>query len=218
MTGDPGPGRLVRRALAYELGMWRSLARWVLRRGADVGPGGVPFGYVRTVGPAHWTFIGVSAVEVPILHFLVPWDAVRTAALAVGLYGLLWMIGVLAGLTVHPHVVDGTGLRIRHGSTVEFLVPWADIAAVRSRRRSLEGMRTLQVHGESPDRVLSVAVSNQTTVDVVLARPLPLLSPRGDAEPVTAVRLHADDHAALVRHLRQGLTARQADEGERAAR
>ena len=66
-------------------------------------------------------------------------------------------------------------------------------------------MRSLQVHGSGDERALSIAVSHQTTVDVVLRRPLPLLAARGDADPIAELRLHADDPAALVRRVRAGL-------------
>lgn len=208
----------LRRALAYELGMWRSQALWVTRRRRRGDAGAERFGYGQVVTPVIWAFVVVSAIEVPIVHLLVPWAAVRGVLLVAGVYGVLWMIGMLAGLKVHPHLVDDGGLRIRNGATVTFAVPWSEIAAVRSRRRSTEGTRTIQVHEEGDARALSVAVGNLTTVDVVLRRPLALLAPRGDVEPVTAVRLHADDHAALVKRLRAGLVDTEADGGSRATR
>jgi hypothetical protein len=204
--------RLARRALVYELGMWRSLLLWVRRRLPAGDAGGQTFGYAQVVTPVIWAFIVVSAIEIPIVHLLVPWPAVRTVLLAAGVYGVLWMIGMLASLKVHPHVVDDVGLRVRNGATVTFAVPWEEIAAVRSRRRSTEGMRSIQVHGEDDGRALSVAVGNQTTVDVVLRRPLPLLAARGDGKPVGAVYLHADDPTALVRRLRAGAPDRLAGE------
>lgn len=184
--------------------MWRSLYSWVRRRPPVGGPDAETFGYSTAVTPVIWTFIGVSAVEIPAVHVLIPWPTVRAVLLVVGVYGLVWMVGLLAGLKVHPHVVDAEGLRVRYGATVEFLVPWQEIAGVRLRRRSTEGVRSIQAVGEGGDRALSVAISNQTTVDVVLSRPLPLLAARGDAEPVSAVYLHADDPSALVRRLRAG--------------
>ena len=36
------------------------------------------------------------------MHFLIPWEAVRIALLAVSVWGLVWMIGLLASLNVHP--------------------------------------------------------------------------------------------------------------------
>ena len=198
---------LLRRALRYELSMWRSLYRWVFRR-----PGlpGERFPYADVITPVIWAFIVVSAIEVPVAHLLVPWPAVKQVLLVVGIYGLLWMVGMLAGYRVNPHTVDDAGLHIRHGGTVHVFVPWDAIGAVRMRRRSYEGSRSIRVEGEGPERALAFAMGGQTTLDVVLCRPLPLLSFRGDPEPVGVVRLHADDEKALAVRLRAGAEERQA--------
>jgi len=206
---------LVRRLLVYELGMWRSLYRWVLRR--PVAPGGEAYGYAGVVTPVIWAFIGVSAIEVPAVHLLLPWDAVRRVALVLGVYGLAWMVGMLAALKVHPHVLDAGGLRVRNGVSLDVVVPWERIASVRYRMRSLEGMRNLQVEGEGPGRVLSVGVGSQTNVDVVLREPMVLPVRRTAGEPVAELRLYADDARGLVARLRQGPEdPRPADAGERA--
>jgi hypothetical protein len=190
------------RVLRYELVMWRSLYRWGFRR---LGPPGRPFSYARAITPVLWAFIVVSAIEVPAVHFLVPWQSVRPLLLAAGVYGVLWMVGMLASYRVYPHTVDDDGLHIRHGGTVHLLVPWDAVAEVRIRRRPYEGVRHLRVSGAGPDRVLEMPIGSQTMIDVVLARPLPLLAVRGDADPVGEVRFFADDEKALVATLRAGL-------------
>lgn len=199
--------RLSRRALVYELGMWRSLHRWLARR--PVLDGAEPFSYAGAVTPLLWGFIGVSAVEIPLVHLLLPWPGVRLALLAAGVYGLLWMVGLLAGLRVHPHTVGEPGLRLRCGPTVDMVVPWDEVAAVRYRLRSREGMRSVQVESTGSDRRLHLLVSGQTNIDVVLRRPLPLLARRGDDEPVAEVHFFADDAKALVSRLRAGLADRR---------
>jgi hypothetical protein len=55
-------------------------------------------------------------------------------------------------------------------------------------------------------------MSNQTTMDVVLRRRLPLPAAWGNGEPVGAVYLHADDPTAPVRSLRAGAPDRLAGE------
>jgi hypothetical protein len=64
--------------------------------------------------------------------------------------------------------------------------------------------RTVQVDEHVP----SVVALSQTNVDIVLRGPT-TLPVRGDGEPVTEVRLYADDPAALVAHARRHLTAEQ---------
>jgi hypothetical protein len=206
-----GVRRLLWRVLRYELVMWRSLYRWVFRR---PGPTGEPFAYAGAVTPVLWAFIVVSAIEVPVVHLLVPWPAVRLPLLLAGIYGVLWMVGMLAAYRVHPHTVDDGGLHVRSGGTVHLWVPWDAVESVRIRRRPYEGARHLRVEGAG--RVLAVVIGSQTMVDVLLSRPLPLLAFRGDDEPVTEVRLFADDEKALVARLRAGLGEhRTASDGAR---
>ncbi|MGY1810537.1 hypothetical protein ACI8AF_24470 [Blastococcus sp. SYSU D00669] len=199
-------GRLAWTALVYELGMWRSLFRWVTRRPAV--SSGTAFPYAGVVTPVIWAFIVVSAIEIPVFHLLVPWETVRFVVDLAGVYGLLWMVGMLAGLKVHPHVVEDGGLRVRNGTAVDVLLPWTDIASVRLRTRSLEGMRNIQVAGEGPGRALSVGVGSQTAVDVELREPRVLPVRRTGGEPVAVVRLYADDAQALAARLRAELSAR----------
>jgi hypothetical protein len=204
----------VRRLLAYEWGMWRSLYRWVLRRPAAEGE---PFAYAGVVTPVIWVFIGISAIEVPAVHLLLPWDVVRRVALVVGIYGLVWMVGMLAALRVHPHVIDEEGLRIRNGLSVDLRIPWEQIADVRHRMRSLEGMKHVQVDGDGAERALSVGVGSQTVVDVVLREPIVLPVRQTGGEPVGEVRLYADDAKRLVARLREGpARPRPTDESENA--
>ncbi len=205
-TTTPVQRGVVWRVLRYEMVMWRSLYRWVLRR---PGPGGKPFPYVGVITPVLWAFIVVSAIEVPVVHLLVPWDGMRQVLLIAGVYGVLWMIGMLASYKVHPHTVDDAGLHVRAGGTVHALVPWEAIDTVRRRRRAYEGSRTVRGEGDGPERVLAAVIGSQTTVDVVLSRPLPLLAFRGDPEPVGEVRLFADGDEALAARLRSGIHERR---------
>jgi len=187
----------VRHALAYEARMWVSLFRWVLRRPV-AGPGGTPFGYARTVTPVMLAFIGVSAVELPILHLLLPWPTIRLVADVLSAYGLIWMIGLLASVRVNPHVVSPAGLRVRAGGGVDLTVDWDDIAAIRVADRTVEG-RSVKV----ADSALHLAVIKHTNVDITFRGPTILELPRGDTEPVRELRIAADEPAALVARARE---------------
>ena len=57
------------------------------RAGADAFP------YAGDVTPVLWAFIVVSAIEVPVVHLLVPWESLRLALDVAGVYGVLWMVG-----------------------------------------------------------------------------------------------------------------------------
>jgi hypothetical protein len=151
---------LARRVLRFELGLYRSLARWVARR-PRVPAGAAPFAYVGAVAAVLWAFIVVSAIEVVAVHLLLPWETVRLVVDILGLWGLVWMIGMLASLSVHPHLVDGAGLHVRYGAGTSVTVPWEAVASVAARRRSLERSKTLQLAGDEHGTVLNVVVGSQ---------------------------------------------------------
>jgi hypothetical protein len=148
-------------------------------------------------------FIGLSAVELPILHLLLPWHAARVASLIVGGYGLFWMVGLLATLYTHPHLVGPAGLRIRNSTTLDLPIPWDAVSAVRLRRRSLPPGGQTQVEQMGPDRVLSLGVGSQTSVDVLLSGPLTVPVKKAGGEPVIQIRFHADDPEGLVAAARE---------------
>jgi len=195
---------LGRRGAAFELGLYRSLYRWVFRR--PVGPeGSAPFAYIGIVQAPLWAFIGLSAVEMPILHLVLPWRSAQIASLALGFWGLAWMVGLLASLHVYPHLIADSGLRIRYGSAIDIDVPWEAVAAIRHRRRDCPGSRTVHLDQEEAGTVAQIAMSGQTNIDLVLRRPLtvPL---KGGRETVTELRFFADDPRTLVAHARPAVT------------
>lgn len=202
-------GVLLGSAVRYEIGMWRSLFRWLLRRPPTTEPGAEVFGYVGVVQPILIAFIVLSAVEIPIfdliLRHTLPWSSVRKVVLALGVWGLLWMIGLFASLRVHPHIAGAAGLRVRNGFAVDFLVPWAAIATVGARYRSLPSNRSVQTEHEESGAVLNIGAGRQTSVDLVLREPLRVGLPKGQSEPVREIRIYADDPAALVARVRQHL-------------
>lgn len=200
---------LTRRAVAYEIAMWRSLGRWLLRRPPALPPGSEGFSYVGVVKPILGVFIGLSAIEIPILDLIlrhtVPWPPARQIAVGLGVWGLLWMIGLFASLRIHPHVVDEAGLRVRNGVSVDFMLPWTAVARVDARYRSLPSSRAVQLEPADDGTVLHISAGSQTSVDVVLREPRSIPLPKGPSGAVTEVRLYADDPDALVARARRQL-------------
>ncbi|MFG2053784.1 hypothetical protein ACGFI9_07095 [Micromonospora sp. NPDC048930] len=207
---ERSPVALLRIAVAYEIGMWRSLYRWLLRRPPTTEPGAQVFSYVGVVKPILIAFIVLSAVEIPIFDVILAHTlpSARKVVLALGVWGLLWMIGLFASLRVHPHVAEAAGLRVRNGFSVDFLVPWAAIATVSARYRSLPSSRAVQVTQDEGATILNIGAAKQTSVDLVLREPLSVRLPKGPSEPVHEIRLYADDPAALITRTRQHLPAR----------
>ncbi|WP_433615052.1 hypothetical protein ACQP2P_10420 [Dactylosporangium sp. CA-139114] len=182
MTSPPGR---MRRYTALERRMWQALIRWVTRRGPRDG-----FGYAGPVRPLLWAFVIVSAVETVAVHLILPWLVVRVVVDVLSVYGLLWMLGIVASYRVYPHRLTDDGIRIRHSLFADLTVPRAAIAEVRARRRLLAGSEMLQVEEHAAGRALSIPVSGQTNVEVVLREPTTVDDASG---PVTEVRCYADD-------------------------
>ena len=199
-------GAVARRLVVAEFRSYGALVNWVLRR-PDVPPGALGFRYVGTVLPVLWAFIVVSALEVVIVHIVVPWPTARLALDVAGIWGVLWMLGLTASLTVKPHLLDDAGMRIRNGVLTDVTVPWEAVAAVTVRRRAREKSSAIQLDRDGDSTALNVVVGSQTTVDVALRRPLEVSLPAGP-ETVTAIRLHADDAQGLVAAVRARLRAR----------
>ena len=183
-----------------EIGIWRSLFLWVTRRVSGQGPGVATFSYARQLLPLLGAFIFVSVIELPVVHLLIPWDTVRLVALVLSVWGLLWMLGLLASMKVFPHLLDDAGLRVRYGTTVDIRIPWAAVASVSARRRSVTTRSSVEVDGT----VASVPVLKQTRVDVALHAPTPVELPDGTVE-ITEMRLYADDAGAFVAAARERL-------------
>ncbi|MEE6262927.1 hypothetical protein [Plantactinospora sonchi] len=202
---------LVRTAVAYESAMWRSLFRWVLRRPVSYPPGAVTFSYLGVVRPILVMFIVLSAVEIPIFDLiiarLVPWQPARYLVLALGVYGLIWMLGLFAMLQLHPHVLDDTGIRVRNGISLDLTIPWDGVAAVHKRYRSLPSGKGVQVERDDSGPIVNLGVGSQTSVDVVLREPVRLALPKGPSEPTDRVRIYADDPDAFVASARRHITA-----------
>jgi hypothetical protein len=195
---------LVRRAVRFELGVWRSLYLWVRRRDPGASPGAERYTYVKAVELVYWVFIVVSAIEVPVAHMLVPWEPVKVALLMVGVWGLMWMVGMLAAYKVNTHLVEPAGVRLRNGFAFDTTIPWDVIASVTVRERSRQGSRAVQIDETETGTTLHVVVSSRTNIDVALHRPATVTVPRG-VQTVTAVRFFADDPRSLVRRIRADL-------------
>lgn len=214
MTATAPTSTVVRRLLATEAAGYRSIARWVRRR-PDVPAGAEAVGYSQISAPMIWLFIVGSAVEVVVVHVLLHrWPWVQWPVLVLGVWGLVFMVGLLAGVRTHPHLLTAEELRVRSGPVLDLPVPYDAIASVSTAERSLESSARIVGTG-APTEVptdggsgtwLAVAVSGGTNVQVRLARPLtvphPGLRGTGDLE-VVEVGLWADEPRVLAQELRR---------------
>jgi hypothetical protein len=198
---------LGRKAVVFELRLYRSLFRWVTRRPAIPSGDVQPFGYTQAVAPVMWLWIFASAAEMVVVHLLVPWPTVRIILLIISAWGLIWMIGFLASLKVHPHLLSDATLRVRHGASVDIAIPWNAVDTVVAQRRDLpSSMRTVQLRETDTGTDLQVGVSGEVNVRVKLKHPLTVPTPRGYVR-ITELSFLADDPPGLVAQARQHLTS-----------
>lgn len=189
-------------AASYEAGIWRSLYRWLTRRRDRCGRTAALFGYASQVTPLLLAFIFLSALEIPIVSLLLPWPAVRYSLLVLGVWGVFWMLGLLASLRTNPHVVSETGLRLRSGFQFDAAIPWDQISAIRLRNSTAE--RKLQL--EHNQTRASVALQNTNTVEVLFREPFLVRFPDGQQAGVDAIDFYADISTALLTAAQQYMT------------
>lgn len=195
-------------AVRFELRLYVALGRWLVRRPA-VPEGATAWGYARLATPVMWLWIFASAMELPLAHVLVPWPAVRLTLLVVGVWGLVWMVGVLASYHVYPHTVDEEGVRVRLGKSADVCVPWDRIASVTTVDRDLpSSIRTFQPLTTDRGVDLQIGVSARANIHLALTEPMPV-TVKGEPMSVTALTFLVDDPREFVAALQQRLALSQ---------
>jgi hypothetical protein len=193
---------LAKHALIFEFNIYKSLVRWLLRR-PSIPTGYEPVGYAQMATPMLALWIFGSALELPLVHVLVPWHGLRITLLLIGVWGLLWMLGVLAGLRSYPHLFGTDTLRVRNGALHDITIPWKAIAKVTTRDRSLpSSMWVLQPEETEHGIHLNVAVSGRVNVHLALAEPLALRTRKG-VMVVAGVSLWVDEPRVVAARIRR---------------
>lgn len=141
----------------------------------------------------------MSALEIPLIDLLLPNWTLRTIFGLIGLWGLVWMCGLLAVQYRMPHVVGPDWVRIRAGWSLDVRVPWDVVASVHQSSRLVTSSKSLQYDGDSETdtRQLVVAVSSRTNVTCAFRQPL-TVDVDGTSQLINGIHLWADDPAALV--------------------
>ncbi|WP_182378717.1 hypothetical protein [Nocardioides sp. WS12] len=198
----------VRDAILLELALYGCLARWIIRRPA-VPRGATPIGYAQLVGPMLWLWIFGSATEAVVVEVVLRqidtgWaEAIRLPFLVVGIWGVLWMLGLMASYRMRPHLLTDDTLRIRNSARTWVDVPLAAIASTQSAEHELPGI-VKSVHLDGG--LLLVGVGSRTNLELKLTESTVLRTSKGD---VTADRvdLWVDDPRGVAAQLRAGLAA-----------
>lgn len=196
------PG-LLRDALLYELSLYRSLARWLARR-PDIPRGATPIGYSRLVAPMLWLWIFGSSVEVVVVevvlrHLDQPWAAAtRVPVLVLGMWGVVWMLGMLASYRVRPHLLTDTELRARSGARTWLVLPLDAVCSTRAVEHEVPGViRSLHVEGD----LALVGVGSRTNLEMMLQGPTTVSTSKGEAT-VTRVGIWVDEPREITARLR----------------
>lgn len=206
----PAPGRRLlefgKRAVRLELRIYTSITRVIARRPA-VEPGGSGHQYHRPILTILIIFIGLSALEIPIIDLIVHrWPAVRIGFLILGIWGLTWMIGFLCAFFARPHAVGPTGIAVRDGLEIDIPLPWDDIASV-ARQRHVDEPKTPRVTDAGAHGILSLRMQDETNIEIELERDtevhLPGRAPKGGAHRVRVVRIWVDDVPAFLAAVRE---------------
>jgi hypothetical protein len=193
---------LGRRAVQMEIAAWRSIYRFLLRR-PRVPDGAVGFTYHQPVLPLLIGFLVASAIELVAVDLLVKqWPLVRIPLLVVGVWGLLWMLGLLLGYLTRPHAVGPAGIRVREGAEIDISFPWDAVESVARVDQVSEVSGPAKMADTADGRVLSLWVQQATDLEVVLACPLRVRLPQG-VETVDVLRFHADEAKDFMSSVRQ---------------
>jgi hypothetical protein len=189
------------RALRLEILLYVSIGRALIRRPA-IPAGAKGFGYHSSVLTILVIFIVLSAVELFVVDLIVQrWEPVRIGFLVLGIWGLVWMIGMLCAHIVRPHTVGPDGIRIRNGLDMDAHVRWDDVYSVAIKKR-VDEPKSPRIVDADGSRTLMVRMGNETNIEIDLDRPtvvrLPGRAPKGGMQEVTAVRIWADDPKAFL--------------------
>jgi hypothetical protein len=196
----------LKRALIMEVSIYTSIARFLARRPA-VPPRAVGFSYYKPVLAILVIFIGLSAVEIPIIDLIVHrWPPVRIFFLVIGVWGVTWMLGLLCAYLVRPHTVGVDGIQVRGGLEVDIALSWDDIASV-ARDLRIDDERPPKIVESENSRTLMMHINKETNVEIHLERPTAVVLPghgaTGGEQKITSVRLWVDDAQKFMKEVRE---------------
>ncbi|HEY5981122.1 MAG TPA: hypothetical protein VIT41_15965 [Microlunatus sp.] len=196
---------LLGRAWAMEIHGYQSIYRFVFRR-PRVPTGSVAFTYSAPILSILIVFTVLSAVELVVVDLIVHrWaPGLRVPLLVLGLWGLVWLIGLLLGVLTRPHAVGPDGIRVRFAADVDIPLSWDDVYSVARRRRTRQDDEPALIVADDGSATLHVRVGDETNLEIVLERDLTVRTTRGP-EVVRRIALYADDPTAYLDEVRRHL-------------
>lgn len=195
-------GHGIKLATLAEVHGYQSSYRFIFRR-PRVPAGAVAFSYHQPIMAILIVFIAVSAVELVVVDLLVHrWPPIRIPFLILGLWGLVWMLGMLFGMLTRPHAVGPDGIRVRYGAGTDIAVPWQRVDSVAVRKHAIQEKQpkvTVDDHGAA---TLHMRINNETNLVITLDHPMAIRLPVG-VETVSVITLYADDPQAFLDAVRR---------------
>lgn len=195
-------GRLLRRALMMELHGYQSIYRFVFRR-PRVPTGAAAFGYHQPVLAILIVFVVISAVELVVVDIIVrPWPVVRVSFIVLGLWGLVFMLGLLFGILTRPHSVGPDGIRVRSGTEIDIALPWTVVYSVARRRLTVQDRQPKLSTDDNGEVTLHLRIQHETNLELRLEQPTDVRLPHG-TETVSKINLYADDPKGFLAEVRR---------------
>lgn len=185
------------------VGGYRSLLLWARGRTDRTASGETMVHAASGTLALPLAFAAATAVEITVLHLLIPWLWVQVAVAVLSVWSLLQLFCLLAVERVHPHYVDAhTGsLILRRAGHVVATIPRAAITGIRTVSRFSPTAPTLG------DEHLYLPNQDGTNLDLTLGEPVDtrlesIVPSWRRAGRATRISLYVDDPADLVEALR----------------
>lgn len=190
-------------ALILELALYGQLVRWIVRR-PDVPAGATPVPYSRLATPVVWLFIFGSTVEVVAFDLVLSrWlTFLRLPFLVLGVWGVVWMLGLMASYRMRPHLLTDDHLHVRNMARTDIVVPLDAVTEVRVADVDESGIRSVKV----VDDTLLVLVSGRTNLQLTLVEGTTITTPHGVLTPAT-VGLWVDEPREVAELIRRRRSA-----------
>jgi hypothetical protein len=152
-----------------------------------------------------WIFgstVEVIVVEVVLRHLDQPWAAAsRVPLLVLGVWGVVWMLGMLASYRVRPHLLTDTELRVRNGTWTWLSVPLEAVDSTRTAPHEVPGViRSLHVDGH----LALVGAGSRTNLEMLLARPTTVSTSKGEVT-VSRIGIWVDEPHKVATQIRPTL-------------
>lgn len=192
MALPPAP---VRRAIATEIGLLTAIARVVARRPPLLPAGASALSSKQGTLAIPVAFTVATAVEIVVLHLVIPSQTLASALTLISVYALLLLFGVIAVRWQHPHYITATSLVLRNGAHIVGTISLHEIDTVAVR---VDGSATSPALDGT---IVRLATINGCNISVKLKAPhrIKLTDSRRAVEgAVTEVRLAVDDARAIT--------------------